>query len=254
MRIYMPLCLQTAFEPRCVKFSSFVDHLAFAYDIVEELTPERLVELGTYNGVSFFTFCQSVQENRLRTICYAIDSWVGDDHTQPLASQVYDDAEMHNRSHYREFAYLMRMLFNKALEHFTDESIGLLHIDGFHTYEAVRNDFESWYPKVEPGGIILMHDVESRMKDFGAWKFWDDISGDYSSFKFNHGFGLGVIRKPGGGDPEGHLQQLLFDGTPEEHRQLRSLYAHASQFLEARRQAEKFRKKRNKVIKAPEDI
>ncbi len=38
----------------------------------------------------------------------------------------------------------MRMLFNEALELFSDESIGLLNIDGFHTYEAVRNDFESW--------------------------------------------------------------------------------------------------------------
>jgi predicted O-methyltransferase YrrM len=39
-----------------------------------------------------------------------------------------------------------------------DKPIGLLFIDGDHTYEAVRRDFEDWVGHVVVGGHILIHD------------------------------------------------------------------------------------------------
>lgn len=38
------------------------------------------------------------------------------------------------------------------------QPIDLLHIDGDHTYEAVRKDIELFAPHVKPGGYILLHD------------------------------------------------------------------------------------------------
>ena len=37
--------------------------------------------------------------------------------------------------------------------------IRLLFIDGDHSYEAARRDFELWSPFVVPGGVIALHDV-----------------------------------------------------------------------------------------------
>ncbi len=39
-----------------------------------------------------------------------------------------------------------------------DKPVGFLFIDGDHSYEAVKTDFEKWYPKVIDGGIIAFHD------------------------------------------------------------------------------------------------
>lgn len=39
------------------------------------------------------------------------------------------------------------------------EGIDLLHIDAIHTYQAVKEDFEAFYPKVCKNGIILLHDT-----------------------------------------------------------------------------------------------
>jgi predicted O-methyltransferase YrrM len=40
-----------------------------------------------------------------------------------------------------------------------DEPIELLFIDGAHTYDLVRQDFDRWVPKVVEGGVVAMHDT-----------------------------------------------------------------------------------------------
>jgi len=37
--------------------------------------------------------------------------------------------------------------------------IRLLFIDGEHSYESVRGDFDAWVPFVVPGGLVALHDV-----------------------------------------------------------------------------------------------
>lgn len=241
--IYFPPSLQK-FEPRRMVFSTWVDHLPFAYDLVEALRPKMVVELGVYNGLSFFTFCQAMKEHDVDGVAYGVDCWEGDEHTDAYDESIYNDVAAHARDHYRGTTYLMKMLFNEALQHFDPDSIDLLHIDGLHTYDAVKEDFTNWYPKVKPGGIVLFHDVMAKMKDFGAWKYFAEVAAEHpENFKFNHGFGLGVLRKPGGdrSGAEHQLLELLFSSDEEDQKKLRQIYVHASHFLEARRQANRFK-------------
>jgi len=246
--IYFPPSLQR-FEPRRMVFSTWVDHLPFAYDLIAATRPGVVVELGVYNGLSFFTFCQSMVEHDIDGVAYGIDCWEGDEHTDAYDDTIYQDVATHAREHYRGITYLLRMYFNEALKHFDDESIDLLHIDGLHTYEAVQEDFTNWYPKVKPGGIVLFHDVMARIKDFGAWKYFEELEASHGeTFKFNHGFGLGVLRKPGGAATDEPLLNLMFAGSDEEHKKLRQLYAHAAHFLEARRQANRLKAKVGKPV------
>jgi hypothetical protein len=233
----------SGFEPRCRVFSTWVDHVSFGYDIVDAIRPEKVVELGTYNGMSYFSFCQSMIENNIDGLCYAVDTWGGDEHTGEYDDTVFQDVRAHARQHYRGISYLMRMLFNDAVNHFEDESVDLLHIDGLHTYDAVKEDFDNWYPKVRPGGIILFHDIEARQSDFGVWKYWTELEKKYETFAFHHGFGLGVLRKPGApeADQSHELLGLLFNGTEQEHYKLRQLYIHNSEYIEARTKANRMR-------------
>lgn len=236
MNIYLPPSIQK-FEPKRMVFSTWVDHMAFAYDLVECIRPRVVVELGTYNGLSFFTFCQSMKENDVEGMCYAVDTWEGDSHTGGYDTTIIDDVRAHAREHYRGITYLMQMYFNEAVQHFDDESIDLLHVDGLHTYEAVKEDFETWYPKVRPGGIILFHDIEARMKDYGVWKFWGELEAQHETFNFLHGFGLGVLRKEGGQRESQQLLELMFHSRPGEQQKLRQLYVHASHYMDTRRKA-----------------
>jgi len=40
-----------------------------------------------------------------------------------------------------------------------DEEIELLFIDGFHKYDAVKRDFDLFYPKIINEGYVIFHDV-----------------------------------------------------------------------------------------------
>ena len=67
----------------------------------------------------------------------------------------------------------------------------------------------------------------ARIKDFGAWRFFDELLQTKPEiFRFNHGFGLGVLRKRGGADTNNQLLDLLFSGNEEGHQKLRQLYVH----------------------------
>lgn len=156
------------FRPEFVSKSAWHKHMPFAYHLVCELNPKILVELGVHRGDSYFTFCQSRNENKLSSVCYGVDMWEGDAHAGAYGKGIYEQVNSYNASHYASFSYLIRSSFDEACSQFDDNSIQLLHIDGLHTYEAVRSDFETWFPKVEDHGIVLLHDVRERKPGFGV--------------------------------------------------------------------------------------
>lgn len=191
-----------------------------------------IVELGTHWGEAYFTFCQTVEEQSLSCLCYAVDHWRGDEHAGRYGEEVFDEVNEYNNRFYRQFSYLLRASFDEALSQFADESIDLLHIDGLHTYEAVKHDFDAWLPKVSKGGVILLHDIAPRHEDFGVWRLWDEIKTEFSdAFEFHHSWGLGVVAKARvlRNSP---LTELLFEGSPADREDLRRHYVIYASHLE----------------------
>ncbi|MCW5980941.1 MAG: class I SAM-dependent methyltransferase [Bryobacteraceae bacterium] len=216
-------------------------HLPFAYGLVAALRPAVIVELGVHYGESYFGFCQSVDENAVPAVCYAVDTWTGEWQAGFYGENVFQDVESHNRLYYAPFSQLLRCTFDEALPRFADGTIDLLHIDGLHTYEAVAHDFHAWLPKVKAGGVVLLHDIVVRSPEFDVWKLWEEIAPRFPSFEFHHSLGLGVIRIGEAPLPEEPLLRLLFDSY-REAEQLRRYYALLADVLEyrARLQEQRF--------------
>lgn len=185
-----PICLTV---PRRLTYSTWHEHLPFAMFLVDLLRPKMIVELGTHYGDSYCTFCQAVKELHLDTACYAVDTWQGDPHSGLYGPEVLADLRAHHDPLYSSFSRLIQSTFDEALEHFADGTVDLLHIDGYHTYESVRHDFESWLPKMSSHGVVLFHDINVREQDFGIRKFWGEVKLKYPRFEFLHGHGLGVL-------------------------------------------------------------
>jgi len=74
-----------------------------------------------------------------------------------------------------------------------NKEIDVLLIDGNHSYEGVKADYERFEPFVKEGGIILLHDVLWAHK--GVVKFfWDEIDYPKSALPLSKS-GLGIVYK-----------------------------------------------------------
>jgi glycosyltransferase involved in cell wall biosynthesis/SAM-dependent methyltransferase len=212
------LITAASFAPNLLQSpSAWLGHLPFAAWVIQEVSPKIFVELGTHYGHSYFSFCQSVVEAGLSTKCYAVDTWQGDEHAGKYNDEVFAKVNAHHQEHYAEFSQLLRMTFNDAASYFSDESIELLHIDGLHTYEAVRHDFETWLPKLAPGAVIMFHDTNVRERNFGVWKLWEELQAQYpNNLEFMHSHGLGVLQLNHA--PENKKLHWLQPNSPEKQR------------------------------------
>ena len=179
-------------HPRYVPPTAWLGHIPFAFFLIAMMEPKKIVELGTFLGSSYFAFCQVVKEFKLNTECHAIDTWEGDKHVGEVTDEFYHSVVRAN-SVYKEFSYLNRMTFDEASELPDLDNIDLCHIDGFHTYEAVKHDFDTWLPKMSEQGVMLFHDISEMKDDFGVWRFWSEVSREYPSCSFDHSHGLGVL-------------------------------------------------------------
>jgi len=204
---------------RMQKKSSWNEHIPLAMFLVEILQPRVIVELGTQRGVSYCAFCQAVDELKLGTRCYAVDTWVGDEHAGMYKESVYQDLrEFHRR--YEGFSTLLRMTFDEALPRMANGSVDLLHIDGLHFYDAVKKDYESWLPKMSERGVVIFHDTTERARGFGVHQLWAEMAPKFPSFNFEHGHGLGILAV-GTQAPVALLDFLRSaNGKPEETRAL----------------------------------
>jgi predicted nucleic acid-binding Zn-ribbon protein len=181
-------------EPeRAVHPPSWLDYTPFAFWIVDALRPSIFVELGCHSGNSYASFAQAVQTLGLSTACYGVDTWRGDRHSGFFDESVFEDWSAYHDRRFSRFSRLIRATFDEAVEQFSSGSIDLLHMDGYHTFEAVSHDFETWRPKLSDRGVVLSHDINVRERDFGAWRLWERLRDEYPCFEFLHGHGLGVL-------------------------------------------------------------
>ena len=216
--------------PARIAMSAWIGHVPFGMYLIDVLRPKTIVELGTHYGVSYCAFCQAIKELGLGTRCYAIDSWEGDVQAGFYGPDVLAELEAHHHPLYGGFSRLIQSTFDDALNYFADQTLDLLHIDGFHTYETVKGDFETWLPKLTDSGVVLLHDINVRERDFGVWRLWEELKLKFPHFEFTHSHGLGLIAVGKRYPPE--LNEL-FSASAEEATRIRLFFSYLGARLEA---------------------
>ena len=88
--------------------------------------------------------------------------------------------------------------------------IDFLFIDGDHTHDGIKQDFELYSPLLASGGVTAFHDIATKEghENYGVTRFWHEVKQGRNAIEIveqpPRGFaGIGVLLPPAGiGDPK----------------------------------------------------
>lgn len=168
-------------------------------NLLSQRPPSTMLEVGTNKGGTFFLFTRvATPDAFLLTMdlppAQSIDypAW-----REPLYRAFARDRQrielLREDSHARPALEKMRSLLG-------GRDLDVLFIDGDHSYEGVKKDFEMYSSLVSPGGIIAFHDIVPgpEINVGGVPRFWNEIKQTRRAIEFvkdwnQRGWGIGVL-------------------------------------------------------------
>jgi len=169
--------------------TSWLVHRQFAEWLVRFVTPKVTVDLGVDYGFSSFCFAMP----RIGKV-YGIDNFAGDDFIGKVNSLPFVEMKR-EKLHLQDYVEFIKGTFDEVAKTW-DKKIDILHIDGSHHYEDVKNDYETWEKFLTDEGVVLFHDVGIETfegREYGVKKFFEEL--ELPKFVISDGFGLGVACK-----------------------------------------------------------
>ncbi|MGH3692447.1 MAG: class I SAM-dependent methyltransferase [Pseudonocardiaceae bacterium] len=170
--------------------------------LVRSSEPTVVLEVGTARGGTFFVLTQMAQKNAT-LVSVDLPGGIGGSGypawKEPiLCSFATGEQSVHLiRADSHDPQTLTRV--RTALR---GQRVDLLFIDGDHSYDGVKADFEMYSPLVRPGGLICVHDVVPNPHNSAIEvdEFWAEIGGSPDATVIRDpaslpGFGIGVVVK-----------------------------------------------------------
>lgn len=157
------------------------------YGLVRSLQPKTIVEIGSARGLSACTMALACRHNNLGNV-FAVDPHTLNDWTDsPKTNKEQLDFFQKRINDYdlKNFCQIVQSTSEEVASTW-NQSIDLLFIDGDHSYEGVRKDFEVFKPWLTSRSLVLFHDSgwefnrESKWyrQDMGVPKYLDQLKLD----------------------------------------------------------------------------
>jgi predicted O-methyltransferase YrrM len=154
--------------------------------LVEELRPRTVLEIGTQAGGTLYCWCKLADPS---AHIVSIDLPGGD-----FGGGYTREREEEMRLHFPQNGQRLDLIQADShspqtltdLRSRVDGSLDFLFIDGDHTYEGVKQDFEMYQPLVRSGGLIAFHDICEHRKQVGCDVdvYWREIRERYRHEEF----------------------------------------------------------------------
>ena len=166
---------------------------------VYELQPKVVVEIGTKFGGTFKIWNEVTNA---KTISIDLVAGIHGGVTR-------DDVDNRNKSFINLYGGRCNFIEGDSHQDLTydllinilkGQKIDFLFIDGDHTYEGVKQDYEMYKELVSDNGYIAFHDINDtqRHRDRNVYvgKLWNELIGEKIEFNIGADWaGIGVIKK-----------------------------------------------------------
>jgi predicted O-methyltransferase YrrM len=159
--------------------------------ILAERNIETMLEIGTASGGTLYLFAQIASSNAK---IISLD----------LPSGSFGGYEEFKIPFFSSFAQKNQRIFLvKANSHspsslatvksiLKGRKLDFLFIDGDHTYEGVKRDFQMYSPLISKNGLIAFHDICLESESVEVHKFWNEIKHAYQYQEIINPSGLGI--------------------------------------------------------------
>lgn len=126
------------------------------YSLARMIRPRHVVIIGSWRGFAPLVFGKALQDNLEKGEVIFIDPSLVDDFWKDAASvsSFFKNYGGDNIRHYSMTS--QQFVESSAYKGLTD--IGILFIDGYHSKEQVKFDYDSFQHLLTDNGMILLHD------------------------------------------------------------------------------------------------
>lgn len=153
---------------------------------VTEHKPRIIAEIGTWNGGTFYVWTRiNPQAKKIISIDLPSGQFGGG----------YDEKRIKffkEFAHDREGCELYFIRGDSKSKETSDElskilgkdKIDFLYIDGDHTYEGIKKDFNIYLDFMSDDGLIGFHDINTHKEGYGVIEFWNEVKANYRHEEF----------------------------------------------------------------------
>jgi cephalosporin hydroxylase len=167
--------------------------------ILKKNPPKSVMEIGTANGGTLFLLARMAADN---AVILSVDLPGGKfgggypEWKEPVYKSFAKTTQkielIRANSHDPE-------TLKKVSSYFKDTKVEFMFIDGDHTYEGVKQDFETYKQFLAEGAMVMFHDIAPHPNPiYGVDKFWKEIKTQYPHNEYvkawdDAGKGLGLL-------------------------------------------------------------
>jgi predicted O-methyltransferase YrrM len=182
-------------------------------ELISPLEPKTILEIGTSNGGTLFLFTRVASKDGLVVSVDLPHGEFGGGYP-PWRSRLYRSFAVGEQQIrlLRADSHLPETL-DTVTAALGGRQVDVLFIDGDHTYDGVKSDFEMYSPLVREGGVVAFHDIvppsptgprpkhDFDLQGGEVSQFWSELRAAYRSFEFvedwdSGRFGIGAITMP----------------------------------------------------------
>jgi len=193
--------LKITFNSNFIRLLQIREEIKNLLLILDKVKPKVILEIGTAGGGTLFLFSNVAHEE---AILISVDLY------QTIEKKIlfrYIKKEKQKIFLIQGDSHKIEIL-RKIEGILKSKKVDFLFIDGDHSYDGVKKDFEMYSPLVRKGGIIAFHDIipdyytrygiKTSSSAGEVYKFWNEVKEKYEHLeivkdKNQDRFGIGVL-------------------------------------------------------------
>lgn len=189
--------------------SGLGDSAWILYGLCRSMKPRICVEIGSARGKSACFVGMALKENGGGKL-YAIDPHAKTNWNDSESVDTLEVIQSNLKSlGLEQIVTLVRKASVEALKGWT-EPIDLIFIDGDHSYEGIKADWEGFKPFMTPFSLVVFHDTLWDLKpdpkwyraDMGVPRFVEELRREgYQVLTIDRDWGVSIVQPAKGGNP-----------------------------------------------------